>query len=646
MVKTLFFLEEPEKIDQVILDSEKNTDQSVFISLSPSASYAFERSGIPYKSIRDYGGGEERHCQGLENLQRIDRIVTILDNELAHLHAVPTLTPARYSVFNLKILFDVLWNAIYLLKRIIDIEQPEYVRLYATPLTKSGNTVYAFSNEESVYAEILEMPGWNVPVEIIRKINPDIPDLGDAGRRKTLFSRLPAWIKERDLMFNLGLIGKRKGIIPAAKVFFYSITCWHRKPILIYNTGYNWDDALVELYREGMVPVYRIWDDTFNTINSLDTTYRDEVRKICSVHPGMREFDHVLGITISRFFFERLSQIVGRSIQESIAVYPFARQMITRKKIHCLLTSTLEHATGHALVQAAHDTGIPVISWQHGGAGYCYHPVMPFIEFINSDWHFVFGEGVARSYRSTSERVGLKKIPVFVPVGSSSLDFFYIRERRSAINQADKPVVYITTSYMRNIYLMSQPYDPVEGNEHIWDMQTHILNLAKKNPDKEFIIKLHPVHKDKEPLMTYLMDHEIHNVKLVTTEMTVRELTDIAGIVIFDLISTGILQVFTSDLPVFVYTRLHGIEPEIISQLKKRAYVHDNIGTLTAHIDEYIKTKGPAQGPVDFKNKDFLLEYGTDIHTHNSAEKAAIKLNEIISGYDRKGLGAGKNQQK
>ena len=170
----------------------------------------------------------------------------------AHLHDIPTLTPARYSIYNLKILFDVLWNTIHILKRIIDTEQPDFIRLYATPQLKSGDRIYAYSNEESVYAEVLNMPGWKVPIEIIKETPSDIPDQLTLNQKNTTVSLLPAWIKERDLFFNLGLIAKRKGIGATVMALYSYITSWHRKPVLIYNSGYNWDDSLVELYsRDG-----------------------------------------------------------------------------------------------------------------------------------------------------------------------------------------------------------------------------------------------------------------------------------------------------------------------------------------------------------------------------------------------------------
>jgi hypothetical protein len=631
MTKTLFFLENPEKVEQIIQDSAKITGQPVYISLSPSASYAFERLNIPYKSVRDYGGGEERYQQGLENFQRIDRIVTILDKELECLHNIPNLTPARYSIYNLKILFDVLWSTIHILKKIIEIELPDFVRLYANPKDKSGDRIYAFSNDESVYAEVLNMTGWSVPIEIIQDSDPDIPNQRIIGKKNSSVSHFITWIKEGDLFFNLGLIGKREGLGSVAVALYYYITCWHRKPVLIYNSGYNWDDSLLELYRGGMVPVFRIRDETFAKAISSDNIYWGDVRKICNENTGMREFDQVLGIDVSTFFFERLSLIIGRSIQESIVVYPLARKIIYDKKIRCLLHSVRERAIGHAIVQAAHDSGIPVVSWQHGGAGYCYHPMMPFIEFINSDWHFVFGVDVAVSYQTTSEKIGLENIPMFVPVGSSSLDTFHRKEKTMKGIHENKRVVYISTAYLRNIYIMSQPYDPVQWDEHLWEVQKQILNLAKENPQREFIIKLHPSHKNKEPLLSYVNDNQIINVRIITSELTIRDLTDSADLMFFDLISTGILQVLTSDLPIFVYTGLHQIDDEVILHLKNRTYVYDNIEKVKTHIDEYLNLKDMTQISADNLNRDFLKKFGTDIHTHDSAYLAITNLKEIIS---------------
>jgi hypothetical protein len=632
MVKTLFFLEDPNKLDRIIQDSANIRGECTYISLSPGASYAFERSSIPYKSVRDFGGGEERYHQGLENFQRIGRVVTILDEELAPLHGIPSLTPAQYSVYPLKFLFDVLWSVIHNIKTIIDVEQPDFIRIYAPPADRSGRTRFTIPDNNSIYAEVLTLPGWNVPVEIIQEEEQDDPIWQDPEKRRDAFSRLATWFREQDLWFNLGLIAKRRGIWLAGSALYYYVFCLCRKPILIYESGYNWDDSLVELYRGGFVPVHRIKDESFAKAISTGKSYREEVLKICREHAGMREFDQILGIDVSGFFFERLSKMVGGSVQESVAVYPIALRILIGKKIRCLLHSVRERAIGNVIIQAAHDAGIPVVSWQHGGAGYCYHPLMPFIEFINSDWHFVFGEGVAESYRSTSEQIGLKRVPAFIPVGSSSIDAFHPNGKETLVTSPGRPVVYISSLYQAHNYIISQPFDPVNWDEQFWDIQKQVINLAKKHPEKEFIIKLHASHEDREPLLQYVTDLGIKNVKIITSEMTVRELIDSADIVLFDLVSTGILQAFTTNLPVFIYTGLYSLDEKSLLLLKRRAYIIEDSVDFSSTVDEYLRTRHVTGKSADPSDRNFMVKYGTDINAYQSAERAVETLTDILQG--------------
>jgi hypothetical protein len=629
-IRTIFLLEDSSAISSLLRDVKQIPGEHHCISLSPEASYAFERAGIPCKSLREYSRSAERYKIGLDNFQRIDRFTAILDKELAFVHNNSALTPARYAVFNLKLLFDALWNVIHILKTILDEERPDQLRLYTTHPVTSGVGKYAFSTDESIYAEVLDLQGWTVPCKIIHDTSPGSPARQMVNRKSSAVSRLISWIKGQDLVFNLGLIGKRDGAVRAAAAFFYSLASRHRKPVLIYNSGYNWDDALAELYRAGLSPVYRVTDEDLDRAPPAILDYAEEARTICSSHPAMREFGAILGIDVSSLFFERASRIIGNSYGESIHAYHIARAMIHRKKIRCLLHSVRERPFGHAIVQAARDEGIPVVSWQHGGAGYCYHPVMPFIEFIGSDWHFVFGEGVAESYKTTVERLGLKTSPVFVDVGSSSLDAFHRTAKKSPVKPTDRPVVYITTAYLQNWYTIPHPHDPSDCDEHLWQVQRQILDLAKIHPEKQFIMKFHSSQRNFEPVLSYIRNKGINNIKIIIAEKTVQELTGIADFVILDAISTAVLQVLTSDVPVFVYSGLSENDPGVIAQLKKRACTSDHPGEFTAYLEEYLQTRQVSGCPAEITNHDFLKLYGTDIHRHNSAEMAAKKLREII----------------
>jgi hypothetical protein len=630
-IKTIILLEDASSIHSLINDSNSLSGKKIFISLSPSASYAFNKFKIVYKSLWDYGGGLERSWQGLENFTRIERMVTILDHELAHLHNIPTISPARYSILNLKFLFDVLWNHVHILKTIINTEKPDHIRLYTCSHRISEMELYVFSEDESVYGEILKMPGWRVPCKIIYGKNENFPKIKkDMGKRESFIDIFPR-ISNQNFLFNLGLIGKRNGFKGIGKALYYYLTLRDRKPVLMYNSGYNWDDSLVELYKNRILPVYRITDEVFKKNPSRIQKFKDEVRRVCNSQESLQEYSNILGIDVSTLFFERLSHIVGSSIEESIISYNTTRHLLQQKKIRCLLHSTRNCALGHCIIQASRDENIPVVSWQHGGAGYSYNPMMPFIEFINSDWHFVFGEDVAENYRMTSQRIGLQKTPIFVSVGSSTLDNYWKTKKAFPPKKETAAIVYVTTYYLRNNFIISPPYDPSHWDETLWFIQKQFMDIAKKFPEREFIIKLHSLHKDKEPLKSYANDNNLENLTIITSERTIMELCDIAEVIIFDMISTGILQVLTSDVPVFAYTGLHEFDEDTVTQLKKRAYVYASPKEFTADIQKYLTDKTLVSGSADSKNREFLLRFGTDLLTHNSAKKASALLSDIIS---------------
>jgi hypothetical protein len=567
---------------------------------------------------------------GLENFDRIKRIVAVLEKEIFPFHFIPNLTPVQYSIYNLKFLLDVLWTTIITLKKIIDSEKPDIIRLYTCGHIESGIGLYAFSNDESVYADVLVLDGWHIPVSVIWRGDRHPENQGPIEKKSLLANQIISSIKKRDLIFNLGMIYLREGFYDCMKSLFYSLKFWRNKPVLIYGSGYNWDDSIQHLFRFGITPVYRVTDDVINTDLKRSRDFSDEIKKIYISNSSLRECDQILGINVAPIILNRLSQIISNSIRESIVSYEIARKQIKDKQIRALILTVRPHPAGHAVVQAAHDSGIPVISWQHGGAGYADFLIIPYIEFINSDWHFVFGEKVAEKYAHSARMCGFEKLPYFFPVGSSSLDYIRRRKKRSGVCNSEKKIVYITTDYHRNLYTIFHPFNPLFLDEHLWIIQKRILLMAKNNPDLDFVIKLHPNHSDKEPLKSYAHDHDIHNVTIITSEKTIPELLDIAEFIIIDHITTGILQVLSMQVPTFVYTGLFPLDTDARTMLKKCAYVSDNLDDLFENAQQYILTKMISDHSISPDNQEFLKNYGTDLQSLDSSEKAAIKLNEII----------------
>lgn len=624
-------MEDGDSIHTVIRDKKTLSGDLVFVSLTPGASYAFERCAIRYRTIKEYCFDDtECYIEGLENFNRIERIVTGLEKEIAPFHNIATITPAQYSIYNLKFLLDVLWTTILTLKKIIGSENPDFIRLYTSRNIRSNLERYAFSNDESVYSEVLLLEGWHIPIRVIQTGQSDKEKPDPAHGKFSLKNQIVSWIKKRDFLFNPGMIYNREGLQDCIKSFFHSLKPWHNKPVLIYNSGYNWDNSLSEFFQRGIYPVHRITDESFKNDLKGYPDFCDDVQKIYVSNKTLREFDHILGINVAPVILNRLSQIIATSIRESTGSYEIIRKMIQNKKIRALLLTTRERAAGHAIVQAAHDAGIPVISWQHGGGGYADFLMMPYIEFINSDWHFVFGEKVAEKFTYAAKVCRFDKLPLFFAAGSSSLDHLWRKKNKSRANQEHNKIVYITSDYHRNLYTISYPFNPFFLDEHLWNIQKRILEMAKNNPDRDFVIKLHPLHIDKEPLKSYVEDHNINNVTIITSEKSIPEVLDSADFVIIDHITTGILEVLTLKVPVFAYTGLYTLDPDAQLMLKKCAYASENLDDLCENAEKYILSKTMSDHSISPDNCEFLKNYGTDIHSFNSAEKAAIKLNEIM----------------
>jgi len=598
-------------------------NDAVLIPLSPAASYSLDRRKIPHRSVRSYTGGEDFYRTGLDNFGRMEQLFRVLEPGLKNLHGISTLEPARYSLYNLKILIDVLYTSIALIQRIIHEERPDAICLPVKRVPEERERRYAFSDEESVYATILSLDGWRVPVEFLEQGTTSAPDPHTAVSYPPLREQLRRWISSRDPLLNAGILLKRQNAVSVSKAYFRGLLKRSGGPVLMYGSGYNWDDALVELYREGWRPIHRITDEMAGALFP-SPRFKNTVLDILEAHPHLQEFKQFLSIDTWPFLSERISAIVSDSIVASIKSYRDTQDLIAEKGIRVFLISVREGAAGHAAVQAARDAGIPVISWQHGGAGYTFHPMMPYFECVNTDLHLVFGTPVAESYGRDIEWLGWKDRPAIRAVGSSSLDRMRARLSSDRGRRNEGPVLYVTTHYYRNLYYISQYKDPAGYVEHLWEVQKRVIDLAGRFPDREFIIKLHPVDRSGEPLGSYILDSGRTNIRCSTAEETLEDLMPRSSLILFDLVSTGILQALLTEKPVFLYSALSPLDETASSLLQERAVVSGDldefIGTVAEYLGGKLKAKDPPPGSLDF-----VSAYG--LHkTDGMSAKRAVSL--------------------
>lgn len=439
---------------------------------------------------------------------------------------------------------------------------------------------------------------------------------------------------KNSFLFNTGMLLKRDGIRFLLHTSFYS-AIGEKRPIILFGSGYNWDDALLELYQAGFHPIIRSLNTDINAIQSdgekknkdfLLNIFKecDQLNKICLMY----------GIDTRPLLFEKLSVILAKSIIISYPAYQHFSNLIQENKPNCVLISTQVHPVDQIFIQVAHDNNIPVISWQHGGGGYCYHPLMAFAEFIESDVHLVFGPAVKKSYINTSQKMEIGISPKIIEVGSSSLD----SERKtltmdSTTSSDNGPIIYITERFLNNFYYISTSYDATSINDTFWCAQKKFLQVAKQKSSLHFIFKLHPSDLLGEPIRSYIKDNQINNVRLVVRESSVNALVRIARIIVIDFIATTVLEALLTNKPVFIYSGLYNIDEYPLKLLKKRAFVYENLDDLIRGVEEFLGTDQSdflRKRDVDYYNSEFLEEFGTFKDDGNSAIRAVDVVKEIV----------------
>lgn len=623
-----------------------------YIALTPIATAELESEKIPHTTAMDYPGHEERLEEGFRNFSRINSITDVLDEELVEIHKIPTIHPAQYPFYYLKNLFDVLSSTVLMLNAIIDSEKPE-VLIYCIPtIPGQKSNLNAFTDNDSVFAEVLTFMKEKALIQMISLNRDEFNWIGMPSTTKdeSLKERLIQWIRNNEyrssvsFAYNIGLVRKKFGNRTAIETAVRYLLRGSHSPVLIYEYGYDWDDMLPHMIQEGFNPVIRLTD------HSVDCLVEDHILDLSGTDEGVLEktIKHLLlqddrfqryavfgNTDLSPLLFEKMAVIISHSVRNSIRAYRAFEYIHKKIPIKAVLLSVHTHSKSFAVVQAAHDTGAKVISWQHGGAGYTYQPLMPYIELFNSDYHFVYGEGVKSSYQNTVTRSGFRRaLPEIIPVGSTTFDKMK-NDSSDDLNkkQTVRSVLYITSNYYRNGYYVSQPTFPIEYDIHLWKIQKTVLDLARHNPDCNFTIKLHPTHCDCQPLKDYANLHQIANVKFIVGEKTLVELARSADIILFDLVSTGILQAMTTKKPIFVYGGAFKIGDGALRLLTRRAYYSESIDEFTSLVNNYISgtiPSAPKEKTVNSGDLGFLNAYGTQSSDGKSAERALAVLNRIL----------------
>jgi hypothetical protein len=296
-------------------------------------------------------------------------------------------------------------------------------------------------------------------------------------------------------------------------------------------------------------------------------------------------------------------------------------EFINKRNIRAVISSVIATSLDHSAARAAHNQGIPVITWQHGTYGAFHYPIINYLDLISSDYHFVFGDGVKEQYDQPARLYGTN----LISIGSASLDRLQIKFSKEKLSITNK-ILYITSSVYQNSLYISH-YPPPSDNL-FWRTQKAIVDILGKHAEYSIIMKLHPsqIYKDIN-FLCYVNERGFGNFDFVKNEKTTGELLSWADIIVLDLPSTVLLESLTTNKPLFVYMGHVHFDVKANHLLNNRAVCHENLEDFISNLEDFLTNR---IFPKDLYNKDYLKLFGTSLDNGHASKRAAMVLRHII----------------
>jgi hypothetical protein len=612
-------------------------DEKKIIALTPFAMHELDKQNVHYKIIEEYYSSEELYKLGIDNFKKVEKLCGIIDNILMKEKEILNkyrITPALFSFYYLKIIYDAVTIRLFHLNKLIQNEMPDAIVFYEGEKYPFGQVTEApylfFDNRESIYSHLLSLEGWKS--RIIKK--PSVHEDSYQNAKKEVHAinipdKLKNWITRNPLMSDLAVIFMKNGISGEFNYFKTFLITNEKTPVIIFGGGYNWDDCLDELQREGMIPRYRV-SDNFHWLNKSLKSKLQPMKMAWDNLSKDKEFNNFFEYYDQNFLpvlESRLQYITEEITSACIFSYDYFTRLIADKEIKAVISSTFSTPEGHTIAKAAHNAGIPVITWQHGGYGEMDHPILYYTELISSDAHFVFGDGVQKYLEQPAKVSGTK----IITVGSSSLD----KTRNDTVEfkaKSKKTILYITSAIMQN-YSNVSAFPPFEDN-HFWNTQKEIINILGKYKDFNIILKQHPTNVIRDtPIRPYVAGKTFNNFSFIKKEQSINELISVADVIIIDFPFTTILQALTTSKPIFVYLGHIHFDEDACCLLGKRAIYSKDLIDFNDKLNKYLINKIYES---DINNNEFLIKYGTSSLEGSTCMRAARKLKQIINEFRSK----------
>lgn len=617
----LFLVERQWQVHDFI--SRGISGEAQWVAIGPSAMWALDKEGIPYRIPEDFYAADEMETGCRETHRKVAWLCQQLDDRLlAQHHELQDwgIRPFFFNIYSLTVLFDSVVSRIFQMKAILRAFPGAGVIVHRQPLSPRDPFYPPFCFGDTLWAEILALPGWEANVEFMSpgngKHRPGKPPGSGARGVKNL-------LLKRFILRNLASSLRARDWPGLADTFRQAAG----GTLLLYGGSFEWGYVMPCLREQG----YRVLltsDHYFQSSGGLpaEGTGRLDLK----AGPDIIACFEYAGIP----FYPLLSGPIGWIWENAPAisreVMNKMRRLASKYDLKALLVSTSATMVSHLVARSARHLDLPVIGWQHGFVGGRNNNLQlnEYNDLMTTDRFFTYGEGVSAAYRPfTSQLPG-----EVVAIGAASLDRISRQFTATAGNRDGIPptkrLLYVTAAYYENTWYYG--FSPPWSDRTLYCGQALIVNYLQSlagQPQKglDITIKLHPLAGPEDP--PWLADlADTPQIRVVKAAPTFVQLLAKNDVIIIDSPTTTALQAAATNKPMFV-TRLIGYPDAARQLLARRAVCTDEVGELVKKLDRFLST---GRYEADVNNREFLRAYGTHLDDGQSAGRAVTGVFQAI----------------
>ncbi len=293
-----------------------------------------------------------------------------------------------------------------------------------------------------------------------------------------------------------------------------------------------------------------------------------------------------------------------------------------------LLSPMMVHSNQIAAALACKRLGVKIYTIQHGGGGCFAFPVWEYADYLDVDYAFVHGQGVADNIREKFHVDYREDIGQPIATGNPHLyDLFKNQRKKKVSGGKQRRILYVLTHLIGDFHYFGWNHYP-----NIWysHLQQKVLDTVKDYPEVTVYVKQYPGMPMDDPLQQYVNDKNMKNVTFLPNYVAMERYIDAADLFLIDFPVTSLPIMLCTRKPVIVY-----YNPDYLKMSQDAQLMLENRVDLCRTEDELLSTIGkfcrlPAWPELDSPDDVYLIHYGLGESGTNPAEQVIKYLKSTL----------------